>query len=370
MRILIVSAAFYPANSPRSFRTTELSKELASQGHDVVVVTPHKGKIQAELAEKWKIQVEDPARDLSQQFSSAYFRIPVFSRYLNRALEWFFEFPDIQYYFWVKKSVSFYNGFDVMISVAAPHAIHWGIATFLKSCKQRPAKIWIADCGDPFMGAKMNKLPKMPWFSILEHRFCKLCDFITVPIENAVNAYYTVYQSKIRVIPQGFNFEDSISLRKPYKKNEIPTFGFAGSLSPGKRDPGKFLQFLLEYDKPYFCVFYTNMVDLVKPYAEKSKGRIEIRPYVPRTELFAVMSTMDFLVNIENEVSEQLPSKLIDYYLMGRPVLSINAKSDINKVVLPFLAGDYSQALVFEKPEKFNIKNVAESFIKLADGGL
>ncbi|MBK8622146.1 MAG: hypothetical protein IPN79_10350 [Saprospiraceae bacterium] len=63
MRILIVSAAFYPANSPRSFRTTELSKELASQGHEVVVVTPYKGIIQAELAEKWKIQVEDPAKD-------------------------------------------------------------------------------------------------------------------------------------------------------------------------------------------------------------------------------------------------------------------------------------------------------------------
>jgi len=32
-KILIVSNAFYPEISPRSFRTTELAKELSRQGH-------------------------------------------------------------------------------------------------------------------------------------------------------------------------------------------------------------------------------------------------------------------------------------------------------------------------------------------------
>ena len=32
-RILIVSRSFYPDNSPRAFRTAELSKEFARQGH-------------------------------------------------------------------------------------------------------------------------------------------------------------------------------------------------------------------------------------------------------------------------------------------------------------------------------------------------
>ena len=39
-KILIVSRSFYPENSPRSFRTTELAKEFARQGHDVTVFTP------------------------------------------------------------------------------------------------------------------------------------------------------------------------------------------------------------------------------------------------------------------------------------------------------------------------------------------
>ena len=43
-KILIVSNAFYPENSPRSFRTTELAKELVRQGNKVTLVThPREG---------------------------------------------------------------------------------------------------------------------------------------------------------------------------------------------------------------------------------------------------------------------------------------------------------------------------------------
>ena len=38
-RILIVSAAFYPDNTPRAFRSTELAKEFARMGHYVEVLT-------------------------------------------------------------------------------------------------------------------------------------------------------------------------------------------------------------------------------------------------------------------------------------------------------------------------------------------
>lgn len=38
-KILIISRSFYPMNSPRSFRTTELAKEFARQGHEVRALT-------------------------------------------------------------------------------------------------------------------------------------------------------------------------------------------------------------------------------------------------------------------------------------------------------------------------------------------
>ena len=39
-RILIVGRTFFPEQSPRSFRTTELAKEFARQGHQVEVLLP------------------------------------------------------------------------------------------------------------------------------------------------------------------------------------------------------------------------------------------------------------------------------------------------------------------------------------------
>lgn len=40
MRILIVSGSYYPDKTPRSFRTTELARELVRQGHKVDVFIP------------------------------------------------------------------------------------------------------------------------------------------------------------------------------------------------------------------------------------------------------------------------------------------------------------------------------------------
>ncbi|MBK7525412.1 MAG: hypothetical protein IPI53_15025 [Saprospiraceae bacterium] len=38
MKVLIISGDFYPVNSPRSFRTTELAKELSRQGNEVTLM--------------------------------------------------------------------------------------------------------------------------------------------------------------------------------------------------------------------------------------------------------------------------------------------------------------------------------------------
>jgi hypothetical protein len=43
MNILIISGSFYPINSPRSHRTTELAKELSRQGHDIKVIFSETG---------------------------------------------------------------------------------------------------------------------------------------------------------------------------------------------------------------------------------------------------------------------------------------------------------------------------------------
>jgi len=41
-KIILISNAFYPEISPRSFRATELAKEFVKQGHQVVVYTKYR----------------------------------------------------------------------------------------------------------------------------------------------------------------------------------------------------------------------------------------------------------------------------------------------------------------------------------------
>ena len=74
----------------------------------------------------------------------------------------------------------------------------------------------------------------------------------------------------------------------------------------------------------------------------------------------------DFLINFENgNTSVQVPSKLIDYSLSGRPVLSVNSfrldKDNINN----FLKGNYSGKMQMPDLSQYDIRNVASQFLAL-----
>ena len=75
---------------------------------------------------------------------------------------------------------------------------------------------------------------------------------------------------------------------------------------------------------------------------------------------------MDFLVNIENVNSpSQIPSKLIDYAIAGRPILSINPVITDQKVIEQFLNKDYSNQYRVQDVEQYQISNVVEKFTQL-----
>ncbi len=51
-KILLVTAAFYPENSPRSFRATELALELVKQGNFVKILTQKPSSDTIQFAKK------------------------------------------------------------------------------------------------------------------------------------------------------------------------------------------------------------------------------------------------------------------------------------------------------------------------------
>jgi hypothetical protein len=91
-----------------------------------------------------------------------------------------FEYPFIQLMPMLKRGLKGESGYDLLISVAVPHPIHWGVAAV--RTKTNPiAKVWVADCGDPYMGQENDTFKPPFYFGWLEKKFCRIADYITCP---------------------------------------------------------------------------------------------------------------------------------------------------------------------------------------------
>lgn len=363
-KILIVTRAFYPENSPRSFRATELAKEFARQGHNVKVITSRISEVHDKYEKKINVEIKNLGHSKWRKIDVGGTRLFVlFRRAFRRLVLLLFEYPDIQLVSLVKKALKNEKGYDLLISIATPHPIHWGVASVWGN---GIAKTWIADCGDPYMGTNTDSFKKLFYFRYVEKWWCRKVDFIAVPFAGAIEAYYPEFREKIWVIPQGFNFNEVKGLIPEYRRNLIPTFAYAGTLIPKAREIGPLLDYLFSLSASFRFIIYTNRLDLVRPYlVDSNNKKVEINHFIPRESLLKELGKVDFLVNINNSTSTQSPSKLIDYHLIGRPVLSINHKNLELDIINEFLDGNYVHRYQFDRPEQYNIDQIVTNFIGL-----
>ncbi|MCC5927637.1 MAG: glycosyltransferase [Cyclobacteriaceae bacterium] len=366
-RILIVSNSFYPKNSPRSFRTTELAKEFARQGHDVTVLTHKDFSIHEPYANKYGIILKDMGgRGLSKIDAHQKGFLRLVKKMVKRGLEQFLYYPSIQLRQIVYNSVKNEEGYDLMISIAAPHSVHWGVAKAY-SKGYRPAKTWVADCGDPFMFADNMHYKRPFYFSWFEKSFCKKADTITVPTQDAIEGYYPEFRDKIRVIPQGFRFEE-VKIGKQEKLNDAPVFAYAGTVVVKRRDPRNLVRYLLSKNIDFTFYVYTQNHSLLAEYEKKHPDKIIQKKYINRLELLKELSKMDFMLNYENKGNTQTPSKLIDYAILDKPILSIQVGNLDTELVDQFMKGDYSRKYIVGDVEQYRIEHVINKFLELADG--
>jgi len=362
-RILIVSGTFYPAISPRAFRSTELARELARQGHEVTVCFPTEGKDYSSFAIENNLKIMDLGQLKWKGIRLKGGRIELLvRRAFRRGLQLLFEWPVIEIMFKVSKKLKNVNGFDLLISIAVPHPIHWGVAIARKH-NRKIADCWIADCGDPYMGDTTDSFRKIFYFKYVEKWFCRKADFITIPFKGARSAYYPEFYDKIRIIPQGFQLE-SMKIQDYKKTCDYPVFAYAGGFIPGKRDPDALLNFLSTCNRRFKFVIYTSQTGVLLPFKRTLGEKLIIREYIPREELLVVLSGMDFLINFDNNTGTQLPSKLIDYAITGRPVLNVTSKTDFSELV-EFLNGNYRRKMELDHPMSYDIRVVAKKFIHL-----
>lgn len=365
IKICIISASFFPELSPRAHRTTELAKELSAQGHDVTVYIPFNGNDYLIFAREQRVKLINLGnlnwKDIELKGGKVLLFIRrLLRRFLNLILEW----PDIELSYKVNKAFRKDVYYDLIISVAVPYPVHWGVAL----ARRNLHGCWIADCGDPYMGDTTDSFRKMFYFKYIEKWFCRKVDYLTVPFDGARTAYYSEFQKKIRIIPQGFKLQDII-LPAYSKTSSYPVFAYAGGFIAGKRDPRPLLEFLATYTSDYRFLVYTSQPEFLSEAKTGLGDKLQINSYIPRNELLTILSGMDFLINLDNNVTTQLPSKLIDYAIAGRPVLNIRNDTDFT-ILAKFMEGDYSQRMVLEPPASYDIRNVAHSFVNLVEQGL
>lgn len=371
-KILIVSKVFFPENSPRANRTTELAKEFSRQGYDVTVCIPDLMTTDLnENPEFSNIKFVSLGKSKYQKVSGK----SILGRFLVRFSKMIFEYPDIQLVNMISKTLKKLNGYDLLISIAVPHPIHWGVNKAIKQNKLL-TKCWIADCGDPYMGCRTDSFKKLFYFKYIEKAWCKVCNYIAIPHEAMIVDYYSEFESKIKVIPQGFNLDEYTF--DTYLPNKIPTFAYAGVLSEKFRNPLPLINYLNSLNIDFKFIVYTKST-LLDNFKNDANKKIEIRSYIPRAELLNDLSKMDFLINfencsiqkslnktVENDIIYSTPSKIIDYSIVNRPVLSVS--NELNFAVInQFLSGDYSNKQILPDLSRFDIKNIVNQFLNLTD---
>lgn len=362
-KILIICCRFFPSYSPRALRATELAIELSKQGHNVTIYAVLGKYNYLKFEEEHRLKVKNIGKmKFATLNSDGWQRRNIIDRLLFKLLNRLLEFPDIEFMAKIPKIIRSEKNVDLLISIANPFPIHWGCALSKSLYNYDFPKTWVADCGDPYM---FNKFQKHPfYFKYFEKWFSKNADFITVPSANIVSAYYMEFREKIKIIPQGFNFNNMPKFDN-YVKNSIPTFAYAGTFYKNFRDPSMFLNYLCSVKTDFKFVVYTMDIELILPFTDKLGNKLEIRSYVSRDQLLTQLSTMDFLLHIQNLNDYGSPSKLIDYALVKRPILKI--ASDFLPVdeINEFLEGNYKNQYLIQNLDTFNITTVAQKFLSL-----
>lgn len=369
MKVVIISQNCYPYIGPRANRATELAKEFARQGHNVNLyallgdcnydVFSSETKVSVRNLGVSKYGLEDNAQHKKRN---------VFFKAFERLLGRYFDFPKCELKNMTYRALKTEKTADILVTIAHPHTIHWGAAKYVKRYSNT-IKTWIADCGDPYM---MNPHFHYPWyFKYAEKKWCQLCSFITVPIEEARNAYYPEFSDKIRVIPQGFDFESNRLAE--YKPNRVPTFAFSGIFYEKLRDPHAFLDYLCTIERDFKFVIYIKDTPYYRSafhldeYQQKLGNCLEIHDFVPRSVLLYELSKMDFLINIRNVSGVQQPSKLIDYALTRRPILEITSDFNERPAFDQFLEGNYDNQIIVENLERYDVRNIVKQMISLSE---
>ncbi len=365
MKLLVVSHAGLQANSPRARRWRSVVESLVEAGYDVTVVQAPSGNASPIMAGPGRVEVHEvqglggslanpvaldgATHSAGQPLGRGPSRVERFGHAINamlRSLVRQVRWPDFAFPWIVPAAVRGIrlqraNDFAALISVSHPFSSHL-VGLCLKLWW--PKLPWLLDIGDPFSFLDATPPNNFALYRRLNHwvenRCLSLADGVSVTCDGTrrmFEATFPVCTGKTRVIgplyrPQAampFMFEQTDQTRA------VVRVLFAGTLYASIRKPSGAIDFFRECAAlvPHVTWELHFVGQRVGADAIPSRGRcgnVEYTFHEFRSgeAALGMMRAADCLLNISNDTWYQLPSKLIDYMALGKPILNLSTVPD------------------------------------------
>jgi glycosyltransferase involved in cell wall biosynthesis len=203
---------------------------------------------------------------------------------------------------------------------------------------------WVADFQDPIVDNPFrNRRWPYPYDELMERILFRQADRLLANTDTVAAVWserYPQWKCKISVLWNSFDPAEQMEL-KPSVRREHRVIAHIGSLY-GDRHPGKLLAIMerLSENHPPVPPVRVQLVGRIEGDVLNShgsmfdrlvqKGLLEFEnELVPRQAASQAMADADFLLLLDlnsSEASFQLPSKLLDYIRIGRPILAFTSK--------------------------------------------
>ncbi len=365
MRLLIITHAFAPGRNPRAFRWAALAEHWARKGHEVVVLTgsvaglPGKDvrngveihRVGGGGIEKMRGRFATPvARKATARKTSSLTVSSLGRKALKRLhdLTWKnIYWPDYAA-LWILPAIR--EGArllqqetpTIVITVSIPFSSHV-VGYFLR--KRGLVSRWIADIGDPFafmVEAPTNNHAIYGGLNFLvEKAVLYATDAISVTTEGTLRRYLATYHlvdGKIFEIPPLSNSRGSAPPGR-VPGDAKTSLVYTGTLHQTIRGPERvlalFARMLAKNGDNLELHFYGNHSEVIRAFdaiPQSVHARVFLHGEVSRDEAVEAMRSASALINIGNDTTYQLPSKLVEYAATGRPVINVVARQNDSSV--------------------------------------
>jgi glycosyltransferase involved in cell wall biosynthesis len=347
--VVIVSFSYEPRLNPRAFRWTAIAEHLTALGHPVNVVTswvpdvPERETLRGVSVHRtgWKL-VESARSGKGGVGTSACANaqnpgrswIGMLGRWLWRGVCW----PDVtaNWYFPALRAAAplLEEHRDAVLVSVAPS---FTAVTVGYALKRRRANLpWVIDLGDPFSFLLESPPNNQMLYAGLNRRFeraaFRAAAAVSVTNRRTAERYgreYPESASKIAVIPPLLSAR--VALSPPRAPGGVVRIVYLGTLYRGVREPdfllALFTAAVRAAPQPQLELHFYGDASACAPAFEgfraSERSKIHLHGVVSRDEAFSAMRDADVLVNVGNETSFQLPSKVVEYAAAGKPVVNI-----------------------------------------------